>query len=138
MGYGGDLRNAMGIDGGVNPCSGAYGHGTATGVGVVAATGAAGAVRGLAWRAAARESKAIGNAFQRGKKLGSIQEGVNPKTLTPAKDLEKLNPSRLRDAAQYARDKAIEVTSNGTIRDGHHRVKNAIDAGRAVDTVVAP
>jgi RHS repeat-associated protein len=81
MGYGGDLRNAMGIDGGVNPCSGAYGYGTATGVGVVTATGAAGAVRGLAWRAAARQG--IREIAEKGTSPDEVFSSKAPKQTTP-------------------------------------------------------
>ncbi|WP_353324618.1 RHS repeat-associated core domain-containing protein, partial [Chitiniphilus shinanonensis] len=65
-----------------------------------------------------------------------VQEGVNPKSLKPQKDLSKLDKGRLRRVEENARDQSIEVTRDGVIQQGHHRVRNAIDNGRSVDVKV--
>jgi hypothetical protein len=81
-------------------------------------------------------SKEIGVAFKAGQPLGTIQEGVNPKTLIPAKDLSKLDPKRISDAVKYAGDKALEVSRGGVIQQGHHRLAHALKTGRAVDVII--
>jgi tetratricopeptide (TPR) repeat protein len=45
---------------------------------------------------------------------------------------------RLQSAAKYAGHVFIKVTSDGTVRDGHRRIKAAIDAKQTVNTVVIP
>lgn len=78
----------------------------------------------------------VGVPFKTGGKIGSIQIGVNPNTLIPTKDLNTLNPLRIADAVKYAGNQALEVTSGGTILQGHHRVADAIAKGRPVDVII--
>ena len=66
----------------------------------------------------------------------SIQEGVNPNTLTPTKNLSMLSPQRMQNAIKYGGNQAISVTSTGVILDGHHRVAYAIKNRQMVDVVV--
>ena len=66
----------------------------------------------------------------------SIQEGVDPNTLIPNKDLSQLSLQRMQNAVKYAGNQAISVTRNGVILDGHHRVAYAIKHGQMVDVIV--
>lgn len=54
-----------------------------------------------------------------------FQYGVDPNTLTPIKDLSKLDPQRMADAIKYGGDHAVRVGRTGIIQDGHHRVADA-------------
>ncbi len=65
-----------------------------------------------------------------------IQEGVNPNSLIPTKDLSSLSPQRMEAAVKYAGNWAIEVSRSGVILDGHHRVAYAIKHGKMVDVIV--
>ncbi len=76
-------------------------------------------------------SKSVGKAFD--PKGATVQEGVNPNTLKPGKNLDTLDPKRQKDAVKYAGDKPIIVDRNGNVLDGHHRLNDAIKNGRAVD-----
>ena len=76
----------------------------------------------------------VGEPFIAGQPVGTIQIGVDPKTLTP--NGRTLIPSRLETAERYGKDMVVEVFSNGVIYDGHHRVANAIRYGRSVDVLV--
>ena len=62
-----------------------------------------------------------------------IQEGVDPHTLTPTKDLSTLNPQRLQQVQQYGMNQSIEVYRDGTVADGHHRLRLALENNAAVD-----
>ena len=75
-----------------------------------------------------------GRAFEPGKT--GFQYGVDPNTLTPIKDLSKLDPQRMADAIKYGGDHAVRVGRTGIIQDGHHRVADAIVNGRAIDIFV--
>lgn len=77
-----------------------------------------------------------GYPFLKGQQSGSIQIGVNPRTLIPVKDLSTLAPARLQDAVEHGQFHAIDVTRDGEILDGHHRTRAAIEGGRAVDVIV--
>ena len=80
--------------------------------------------------------KAIGKPFDpNGSK---VQIGVDPRTLTPSKDLMKLDPYRLRNAEIYGRNQALSVYRNGVIEDGNHRLANALANDRSVDVVIFP
>jgi len=107
---------------------GAYGAGRQLGYDVSLA-----AASYAAWKAA---SSAYGAATARGgaavtsnNSIGTpfnpnargVQIGVDPRTLTPAKDLSTLSPNRLQNAIQYAGDRAIIVDRAGRVLDGHHR-----------------
>ncbi|MFC4104265.1 S8 family serine peptidase [Paenibacillus xanthanilyticus] len=65
-----------------------------------------------------------------------VQMGIDPRTLTPTKDLSTLNSQRLKNAVQYGGDKTIIVDSSGRVLDGHHRLKYALQTGKAVDIQV--
>ena len=81
-------------------------------------------------------SKSVGKPFNpKGPKL---QIGVDPKTLTPSKNLKTLDPIRLRDAEIFGRDQALRVYRNGVIEDGNHRLANALAKNRAVDVSIFP
>jgi len=67
-----------------------------------------------------------------------VQIGVDPKTLTPTKDLTTLDPVRLKNVEIFGRDQALSVYRNGVIEDGHHRLANALANNRAVDIVIFP
>ena len=75
-----------------------------------------------------------GKPFRKGA-LG-IQEGIDPNTLIPTKDLSRLSSFRINNAVKYAGDQAIRVTKSGVILDGHHRVAYAIKYGKMVDVFV--
>ncbi len=76
----------------------------------------------------------VGNSFNpRGPR---IQTGVNPKTLKPRKDLSSLDKGRLKRVEEFGRDQAIDVERSGVVRQGHHRIRNAIDRGRSIDVNV--
>ena len=62
-----------------------------------------------------------------------VQEGVDPNTLNPGKNLNTLDPIRQKNAVKYAGDKPIIVDRKGNVLDGHHRLKDAIENSRAVD-----
>ena len=66
----------------------------------------------------------------------SVQEGVNPNSLKPTKDLSTLDPARIKNSIKYAENKPIIVDSDGNVLDGHHRLKYAIDNNRPVDVSV--
>ncbi len=78
----------------------------------------------------------VGDPFRSGQPEGSVQYGVNPRTLIPSKDPSTLNEDRVRNAVRHARDRAIEVSADGLIQDGNHRRIGAIRERRAVDVVV--
>lgn len=80
--------------------------------------------------------KAIGKTFQIGQGIGTIQIGVDPRTLISMKDLSTLDPKRMADAIKYAGSQAIEVTTYGEVLNGHHRLAYAIMNGQAVDVVI--
>jgi hypothetical protein len=67
----------------------------------------------------------------------TILYGIDPLTLKAQKDLNDLSPERLhavdRDDRKF---QLIEVTKDGVVRDGHHRLKLAIQEGRAVDVII--
>ncbi|RXE57502.1 ParB N-terminal domain-containing protein [Acetivibrio mesophilus] len=65
-----------------------------------------------------------------------MQEGVDPTTLKPTKNLRTLDPIRQKNAVKYAGDKPIIVDKNGKVLDGHHRLKDAIEKGRDVDVQI--
>lgn len=67
-----------------------------------------------------------------------MQYGVDPNTLTPVKDLSTLNKYRMASAVKYGSNHAVEVGLTGKIYDGHHRVADAINNGRAIDIYVHP
>ena len=77
-----------------------------------------------------------GKPFEAGKT--GIQQGVNPNTLIPQKDLSTLNPQRMANAVRFGGDQAVRVGRTGIIQDGHHRVADAIMNGRAIDIFVEP
>lgn len=77
-----------------------------------------------------------GAPFKKGQPCGSVQIGVDPNTLTPTKDLSTLDPRRIHNAVKYAGDRALEVTQNGEVLQGHHRLANAIRIGKAVDVEI--
>ncbi|MDF2804183.1 MAG: hypothetical protein K0S61_4088, partial [Anaerocolumna sp.] len=62
-----------------------------------------------------------------------VQEGINPNSLHPTKDLGTLDNQRMKNAVKYGGDKPIIVDRNGTVLDGHHRLKYAITNNKAVD-----
>ena len=66
----------------------------------------------------------------------SVQEGVNPNSLIPSKDLDSLDSQRMNNAVKYAGDKPIVVNKNGVVLDGHHRLKYAIMNNKAVDVTI--
>ena len=83
--------------------------------------------------------KAIENAgkpFEAGRAMGSVQMGVDPNTLIPAKDLSTLKANDIASAAKYAGNKCIQVSRDGVIQQGHHRLTDAINNGRAVDVKI--
>ncbi len=81
-----------------------------------------------------KTQKPIGKEFDpKGK---TVQEGIDPNTLKPVKDLDTLDPIRQKNAIKYAGDKPIIVDRNGNVLDGHHRLKDAIQNGRAVDVQI--
>ncbi|MHB8064410.1 MAG: RHS repeat-associated core domain-containing protein, partial [Ruminiclostridium sp.] len=79
-------------------------------------------------------SKCAGKSFD--PKGATVQEGVNPNTLKPGKNLDNLDPQRQKNAVKYAGDKPIIVDRNGNVLDGHHRLNDAIKNGRAVDVQI--
>jgi len=79
-------------------------------------------------------SKTIGKPFDPNGKV--VQEGVDPNTLKPGKKLDTLDPKRQKDAVKYGGDKPIIVDRNGNVLDGHHRLNDAIQNGRAVDVQI--
>ena len=64
------------------------------------------------------------------------QEGVNPNSLKPSKDLSTLDTTRMKNAVQYAENKPIIVDEKGSVLDGHHRLKFAIDNNKPVDVSI--
>ena len=78
--------------------------------------------------------KPIGPAFD--PKGNRVQQGVDPRSLTPTKDLSTLDNRRLEDAIKYGGDKPIIVDNKGNVLDGHHRLKYAIEHNRAVDVSI--
>lgn len=77
-----------------------------------------------------------GKPFEAGKT--GLQNGIDPNTLIPQKDLTTLNPQRMANAIKYGGDQAVRVGRTGIIQDGHHRVADAIMNGRAIDIFVEP
>ena len=65
-----------------------------------------------------------------------LQIGVNPNTLIPTKNLDSLDPNRLKMVSKTGQNQSIKVYRNGVIYDGHHRVKNAIRNQSAVDVEI--
>ena len=65
-----------------------------------------------------------------------VQEGINPNSLKPSKDLGSLDPIRMEDAIKYAGDKPIIVDPNGYVLDGHHRLRFAIEQNKPVDVTI--
>ena len=78
-----------------------------------------------------KNNSRIGKVFDR--KGSSVQEGIDPNTLIPSKDLSTLDPLRVQNTIRYAMDKPIIVDRNGVVLDVHHRLFAAIKSGRAVD-----
>ena len=66
----------------------------------------------------------------------NVQEGVNPNSLKPAKDLSTLDSARMRNSIKYAENKPIIVDRQGNVLDGHHRLKYAIDNNKPVDVSI--
>lgn len=65
-----------------------------------------------------------------------VQEGVNPNSLIPTKDLSTLDTERMKNAVRYGGDKSIIVDNLGNVLDGHHRLKYAIENNKAVDVSI--
>jgi hypothetical protein len=84
------------------------------------------------------EKPPIGSPFRKGDRIGAIQIGVNPATLTPGKNLRTLDSGRLRQAVMHAGDHAIEVTTDGLVRNGNHRLKDALKRGKTIDIRIVP
>ena len=82
-----------------------------------------------------QSSDFIGEPFKPGQRVGIVQIGVDPRTLIPSKNLSQPETKRLKNAEAY-RDVAVSVTRSGRIRDGHHRVKNAIKKSWPVDVSI--
>ena len=81
-----------------------------------------------------KSKKEIGKPFDpHGEKL---QIGVDPKTITPSKDLSSLDPIRLKNVERFGREQAIVVTRMGRVVNGNHRLANAIIHKRAIDVVI--
>ena len=100
------------------------------GVGAVIGAVVGGAVGGIQYQI----FKPWGKIFNPNGPL--FQEGVDPRSLKPIRNLNKLNPSDLARVEKYGRDKVIHVFKNGYISDGHHRVANAIRYKRLVDVFI--
>ena len=66
----------------------------------------------------------------------ACQEGINPNSLKPTKDLSTLDPARVKNAVEFAGDRPIIVDKNGYVLDGHHRLQYAIENNQAVDISV--
>ncbi len=81
-----------------------------------------------------KTSKPIGKPFDPKGKV--VQEGVDPNTLKPGKKLDTLDSNRQKNAVKYGGDKPIIVDRNGNVLDGHHRLNDAIQNGRAVDVQI--
>ena len=81
-------------------------------------------------------SKPVGKPFD--PKGPKVQIGVDPKTLTPSKNLASLDSYRLKNAEIFGRDQALSVYRNGVIEDGNHRLANALANNRSVDVVIFP
>lgn len=79
-------------------------------------------------------SKSVGKAFDPNGK--TVQQGVDPNTLIPGKDLSTLDDKRLKDAIKYGSDKSIIVDRNGKVLDGNHRLKYALDNNKSVDITI--
>ena len=65
----------------------------------------------------------------------SVQEGVNPNSLIPTKDLSTLDNQRMQNAVKYGGEPII-VDNLGNVLDGHHRLKYAIKNNKAVDVSI--
>ncbi|MCL2421504.1 MAG: hypothetical protein FWD03_06565 [Defluviitaleaceae bacterium] len=73
----------------------------------------------------------IGNPFDPN---GSrVQIGVDPRTLTPGKDLSTLDPRRQQSAVRHGGDHTIIVDRTGKVLDGNHRLNDALQNNRPVD-----
>ncbi|MDD4096862.1 MAG: hypothetical protein PHP22_11560 [Oscillospiraceae bacterium] len=66
----------------------------------------------------------------------AVQEGINPNSLIPKKDLSTLDPARMADAIKYAGNRPIIVDKSGAVLDGHHRLAYAIKNNQAVDASI--
>ena len=66
----------------------------------------------------------------------SVQEGINPNSLIPTKDLNTLDTQRMNNAIKYGGNKPIIVDELGNVLDGHHRLKYAIKNNKAVDVSI--
>ena len=66
----------------------------------------------------------------------AVQEGINPNSLSPTKDLSSLDDFRMQNAVKYGGNKPIIVDKYGNVLDGHHRLKHAILNDRAVDVSI--
>lgn len=93
-----------------------------------------GSLQGLSSLYVPKEKEPIGKPFDsNGPKY---QEGVDPYTLAPSKDLSTLNRQRLSNAYKYGRDIPLSVYKSGIIEDGHHRLQNARQMKFAVDVFI--
>ena len=66
----------------------------------------------------------------------AVQEGINPNSLIPKKDLSTLDPARMADAIKHAGNRPIVVDKSGAVLDGHHRLAYAIKNNQAVDVSI--
>ena len=66
----------------------------------------------------------------------SVQEGVNPNSLKPAKNLDSLDYERMVRANKFAGNRPIIVDRNGYVLDGHHRLKFAIEHNKPIDVSI--
>ena len=85
-------------------------------------------------------TKAVENAgvpFKTGMPHQTIQEGVDPNTLIMGKQyLGNMKPNDIANAVKYAGGHCIQVSKDGEVLNGHHRVVDAINNGRAVDVII--
>ena len=65
-----------------------------------------------------------------------VQEGINPNSLNPSKELDSLDPTRMKNAVKYASNKPIIVDRNGNVFDGHHRLRFAIEHNKPIDVSI--
>lgn len=93
-----------------------------------------GCCHGISTMYVPKQPEPIGKPFD--PKGPSVQEGVDPHTLTPTKDLSTLDPQRLKQVQQYGMNQSITVYRDGTIEDGHHRLRIALENNAAVDVNV--
>lgn len=85
-------------------------------------------------------TKAVENAgvpFKTGMPRQTIQEGVDPNTLTIGKQyLGNMKKNDIANAVKFAGGHCIQVSKDGEVLNGHHRVVDAINNGRAVDVII--